>query len=329
MKVSNVKSIPVETALSILQGRYIGVELISKTFGMSAVLPNKYLQDGKTVFIAFFPEAQGQIQSAIYGLQQKLKGMAINLMGGMYIPISSYAGVVDLITREQVRIEKLIQERIIDANPATLRKQYMERVQNAIDAEGIKDKRAVKTIRSIMNAKWPSNFNVSLSLNVFSFPEPSALSSTVAPEIQAAVSNGNDVRVIEAMAAMIGNVYKTMFETAAAVANSAEKNANGVANKTRGMVAKAWDKVTTFQTEVCHDGKLSLGDMDDAISAFKSMFLDDIDDISPLSARYYAAALYKSAENLGVNQLLDPSTIGVSEDILEEVAWTFKDIAAI
>lgn len=319
-----VKDMPMKSALEILQGNYIGVDVSIKRFGICASLPTKYISSGKNVIIEFFPQYGPEFRSVAYGLNQKISSMAIHMCGGDYIPVSMYKSVVQMADVQEQQAKDLAKT-IMDKS-AVLKKDYKTRVEAAIFAEGITDEKVKKEVLGIMMAKWPTKFDVEICVNAYAFPTPAEGPSSVSSDVKDALTEGNNLRIIKAMSAVVGNVYNEMFTTATSVANSMEKRISGnMAARTKGKIPKTMGKLQEFKTTICKGGKLSMGDTVLAIDTFRKVFVDNIDDITPTTARMFAAVLYNSAKKLGIENEIDLEAINLDAETLEAVDWRFED----
>lgn len=319
-----VQDMPMKSALEVLQGNYIGVDVNIKRFGLCASLPKKYLSGGKNVLIEFFPEHTARMNLASYGLKNKISYLAIHMCGGDYIPVGMYKSVTAMATSHEEEVKGIAAD--IVAKEAELKKGYKARVKAAIEAEGITDAKAKEEILKTMMAKWPTKFNVEVGINAYAFPTPDDGPKSAAEEIQNAVAEGNNLRIIKAMTAVIGNIYNELFATASSVANSMEKSSYGaIAGRSRGRIPKAMAKAKEFKDTICKGGKISMGDTVKAIDTFEKVFVDNLDSITPTTARMYAAVLYNSAKKLGIESEIDLSSIGLDAETLEAVDWRFDD----
>lgn len=321
-KKAKAISVNAAKAQDIMQGNLLGVELFQSSFGRVATLPKQYMTADKTVSIPFFPAAGGQISSRLGGAVQALENLSIKVGNSTYIKISDYEKANETINKYVESIDNLVADKIIP-HLADLKSDYVARAKKALELEGVEGEELEKATKR-MAAKFPTRFDVDMHLNVYSFPTPAAIPAGVSGDVAKLLADGNNQKILSVWNAVVHDTYQALYDAAVAVANSMERNSGKVGSRTIGMVNTASSKAKSFVNEL--GTGMAIGATEQAIEAFDRLFKNQIDSITPTTARWFAALAYKEAKNLGASEGISLEDIGMDEETIAELDTDFADL---
>ena len=320
--MKTIKNVEAKKALDLMRGTLVGIETRTTTFGQAGVIPAKYVPSGKAVILQFFPGVGQEVTSRLRSCKNQLDAMSIQVGNAAYIRMDEYEKAGMIVQKAVDSCKEIVADKILP-KLADYKSDYLCRAEAALAAEGVTATDMPKAMAE-MERKFPTSFNVDMILEVYGFPVPSDVPAGVTEEVAKMLQDGNNAKILATWGAVVGNIYGSLFEAAANIANSLERNSGKIGSRTLGLANNASAKAKAFIADLGES--MTVGNTEEAVTVFDTLFKDNIESITPTTARMYAAILYNEAKTLKAHENLDLAAIGMDEESAADFDMAFTDL---